>query len=1026
MKIRNYIFAFAIVFFWMMTFSSNVVLAQEDYAVKTFTTDQGLTHNHVKGLAQDKNGFLWIASWDGLSRWNGYEFRNYYHNPADTTSLIYFQADNVFVDRHNNVWVYTIHGFSKYNREQDNFTSYRVGANVRITLDRDGNLWYKSTAGCGRWDEKGKKFVPIKVNLDKKLDELSQSQVLYISFDNENHLWISGSESEKILVYCCYKDTKGQLNPTFIGQIGMDNFTKYLNYYDFEFHPVTLNKQDFWIQFNNWTFRFDPKSGRFLTNSGIWKEAEKVGLGAEEILKMKQNQEYFKPILRGNEQNSEKKPFYVENYLVDRQNTLWQGIVSNGTSSGGLTRSTPTSKGFKHYFLDLNPKTGMNAIFPVLKDRLGTIWAGPGNVNKFFRINEAGQTSHLIPFDEKIWKAVRQPRSFLQDSLGIWIGYFSNLLLRYDFNTHQFSKQLFKTEDKNDNSLPHVLLRLKKEGDEIFIFGFKEIFKFNTKTLKSEQLKSLKYDKDFNLYSAIKDEQNGWWIGGNYSILMHLDSKFNEIGSHVIGLGWYNLEDIVQGDHHDFWISLLGGGLAHFDIATGKSKIYTTADGLSNNTCYGLLKDKSGNIWISTNHGISRFNPKTEQFRIFGPEDGLKIDEFNSDNTYLAPDGEMFFGGMGGVVSFFPDSLADTKAGYLKAQLVIEDFKVSGIKRHFPKAIYESDTVVLSKGDNNFQLTFASLDFRSAERIKYRYRIKNLDNNFVQTDFRHRFLNYTNLSPGKYNLEIEASNRDGEWASQTSLIIIIPPYYYQTMWFRVLSVLLVILILIYLIFSYNQRLRLMARKRQDELRLESLRGQMNPHFIFNSLNSINYFISQNDRLSANRYIADFSRLIRTFLGNLSKEYVPFQNELESLKDYLQLEHLRFGDKFDYIIDIQEGFEGDQLSVFPGMIQPFIENAIWHGVRGPVSRKGMISIKFFPGGDDFIRCIVEDDGIGRKLSETYKNSDTGRKSRGIGIVIERLRIINQIRKSSLKLTIEDLYPEREETGTRVTIEIPRGR
>jgi LytS/YehU family sensor histidine kinase len=279
------------------------------------------------------------------------------------------------------------------------------------------------------------------------------------------------------------------------------------------------------------------------------------------------------------------------------------------------------------------------------------------------------------------------------------------------------------------------------------------------------------------------------------------------------------------------------------------------------------------------------------------------------------------------------------------------------------------------------------------------------------------------LLPGKYQLEIEASNRDGDWVHRTSLFIIIPPYLYQHWWFRILFVLLGLTAIAYFIYSYNQRIRMNARKKQAELRLESLRGQMNPHFIFNSLNSINYFISQNDRLSANRYIADFSRLIRSFLGNLSKEYIPFESELETIKDYLQLEHLRFGDKFEYKLVVAEDFEPENKQIFPGMVQPFIENAIWHGVRGLSDRKGTLTIQFLPGSSDHCVCIVEDDGIGRKLSLERKNAIPGKTSNGIAIVTERLRIINQIRQKNLRLIIEDLYPDREETGTRVTIEIP---
>jgi LytS/YehU family sensor histidine kinase len=279
------------------------------------------------------------------------------------------------------------------------------------------------------------------------------------------------------------------------------------------------------------------------------------------------------------------------------------------------------------------------------------------------------------------------------------------------------------------------------------------------------------------------------------------------------------------------------------------------------------------------------------------------------------------------------------------------------------------------------------------------------------------------LSPGKYDLIIEATNRDGDWASSTSLCIIIPAYFYQTVWFRVLIVVVLILSAGHFIYTYNHRIRLKAKQQQEELRLESLRGQMNPHFIFNSLNSINYFISQNDRLSANRYIADFSRLIRSILGNMSNEYIPLSLELQSLHDYLKLEHLRFGDKFDYTIQVYEGILPEEQLVFPGMVQPFIENAIWHGVRGLEGRKGMVTVEFRMVNRDCLICVIEDDGIGRKRSEKCKSNLPGKTSRGIGIVMERLRIINNLRQTNFQVKIDDLFNDREETGTRVIIEIP---
>jgi LytS/YehU family sensor histidine kinase len=197
---------------------------------------------------------------------------------------------------------------------------------------------------------------------------------------------------------------------------------------------------------------------------------------------------------------------------------------------------------------------------------------------------------------------------------------------------------------------------------------------------------------------------------------------------------------------------------------------------------------------------------------------------------------------------------------------------------------------------------------------------------------------------------------------------------------------------------------------------------MNPHFIFNSLNSINYFISENDPVSANRYIADFSKLIRSILHNFNSDFISLEREIESLEEYLKIEHLRFGDKFNYRIILDPEIQHGSYKVSPGLIQPFIENAIWHGVRGLEKRKGHVSVSFRKEGEKLI-CIVEDDGIGRKQAENAKSKIEQKKSKGISLVTERLRIINSLHKRNYKIIISDLYPEKQDTGTMAVIEIP---
>jgi LytS/YehU family sensor histidine kinase len=179
-------------------------------------------------------------------------------------------------------------------------------------------------------------------------------------------------------------------------------------------------------------------------------------------------------------------------------------------------------------------------------------------------------------------------------------------------------------------------------------------------------------------------------------------------------------------------------------------------------------------------------------------------------------------------------------------------------------------------------------------------------------------------------------------------------------------------------------------------------------------------------MSANRYIVDFSRLIRSILSNLEADYVPFDVEITSLKDYLSIEHLRFGDKFDFTVEAGETENIKGLEVFPGLIQPFIENSIWHGVRSLENRKARIKVKFIFREMKSLICIIEDDGIGRKASVENRLRNMVLKyhqPKGIGIVLERLQLISKQQHKNYELVIKDLYPDRNDTGTKVTIDIP---
>ncbi len=1015
----------ALVLFMVLGFINNSQ-AQSTFSKTTFNSKNGLPYNFVQHITQDSTGFLWISTWDGLSRYDGHEFRNYYHKPNDPTTFPFFIVEKTFVDKQNTVWVICPkRALTIYNRQKDDFEPFKPdGENIFGSSDlisgKGNDIWMinEEKNNIYRYNSQSKEMetFPIFDTNDQRCDlSIFQPKLIY---DNTGNIWV-----------VCIMNELNEFYKTSFAEKGKVHLEKIESLPTHFFEPIAelrkrvvfdiyvSQKGQTWVFTNFGLFYIEPGQNQLTENhlqlntedflgkpyyywSGNGSGINVINTKTGELFNIKTNAEK-----------------HISTVFIDGQSNIWNGEFLETYEDIGLNCHTKIPDLFRHYLTEKNEFGNRHLIFPILKDKNSDTWVGTRGLDYIFRIKPNGETikTKFIPkFEGRKHPRVR---SMVEDSAGIWLGCTENTLVNYNFESDKFTPLLF-----SDNENPPLIHNILKNKNDVIINGSFTLFSFNplTKMLKPEYIPVENEIK----FSMVADGKNGYWLGSTENTIVHLDENFKVTGKYQIGKGNTNVEHICPGDNNDVWIAMMGGGLGHLFLETDSFEIFTTAGGLSNNTTYSILKDKKGNLWISTNRGISRFNPETKNFRIFGKAEGLMIEEFNSDAWFQAADGEMFFGGVGGFVSFYPDSVEKNLATQDHSRLLVTDFNVSGIPRFFEKPVYDLDTVALEKGDNNFQLTFASINFTNADKINYRHRLLGSKNdNWIEADYRHRNISYANLAPGKYKLEIEATNIYGEWDSAIAVLVDIPAYFYQTLWFKLLVALFIGLMGTAIIIIYIRQIRLNAKQKQDVLKLESLRGQMNPHFIFNSLNSINYFISNNDKISANHYIADFSRLIRSFLTNLSKDYIPFDKELETLEDYLKLEHLRFGNKFDYVLLADKIENKEETFVLPGMVQPFIENAVWHGVRGLINRKGFIKIEFIPVNAKKMRCIIEDDGIGREQSKLSKTYLPGKKSRGIGIVMERLQIISSIKNAEYRVVINDLNPKIENTGTLVIIDLP---
>jgi hypothetical protein len=705
---------------------------------------------------------------------------------------------------------------------------------------------------------------------------------------------------------------------------------------------------------------------------------------------------------------------YITAYS-DKYGNIWSGAMTTESLGTGLTKHKPVNMCFKHYLTNNENQGGGNLVFPITSDCYGNIWAGMRGKPWLAMISPTGVVNRVKYAEEPFGKNFPQARSLLADSTGIWIGCMHEKLFYYDFKSGKSDQRFNPVNNLN----PRYLQNLQKKGDTLYFIGENGLYGYNLKTRHAIAFYPFRLDRF--AATMITDSVGRIWAGYNCSVLNQYDGRLNVVRRDSFGNQPDIVEHICPGRNSELWVALQGGGLGHLDLKTGKTELFTTADGLSNNTLWSLIMDKTGLIWISTNKGISCFNPGTRKFRNFGAEEGLLVHDFNADSYHSTSDGEIFFGGVGGMISFHPSEVC--KAYGNAMPLLITEVTVSGDPVYTKRALYESDTLILNKGDNNIQFSFACLDLLNGAHIKYRYRLTGLSDMWRDADQKNRKVTFYNLKPGHYHLDVTATDQNEDWLSHTGLTVIIPYRFQETVWFRIMVSISIILLIVMLICLYIRQIRWKSQHLLDTIRLEALRSQMNPHFIFNSLNSINMFISRNDKVAANSYIADFSQLIRSFLTNLSSEFVPIEDEFSLLKNYLSIERLRFANQFTYNLELEQSLIGSGYLIIPGIIQPFVENAIWHGVGVVENRKGNINVRCFLDQNLSMKCYIEDDGIGRTKSLQKNKCLPDKKPRGISIVIERLQLINRHWKTNHGVEIQDLYTDQDDTGTRIIVEIP---
>ncbi|MEO8592661.1 MAG: two-component regulator propeller domain-containing protein [Candidatus Solibacter sp.] len=789
------------------------------------TTNDGLSQSTVTEILQDRRGFMWFATRDGLNRYDGNAFVVYKHNPNDPSSLSANFVLDLMEDDQGHLWIATnFGGVDKFNPATKHFDHYRNDPNnpnsisgnsvESIARDRGGHLWFGTNGnGLDKFDPSTGTFTHYLNDSDGqfvgRITKVIAGRQGEIWFVGERGLFYLNPEAGRITrppatvtsglaADYVYEDDDGNLwmlawSPV-VGLVKYDRHAERLTKYPIGAGAVGVassnfladGQNGFWVSSSQGLYYFDRRTERF-TDRFQHNDTSSSSLADNTVVAIYQ----------------------------DKGGVVWLG------TGNGLNLVSLRQQQFRHYrhlpFASKSLSPGkVTAIYEEPND---VLWVGflPRALDRVNR--KTGEVNHYAP-DPKNKDALSTGMNvagIYKDARGyLWLGGWGAGLDRFDERTGQFKHYRYNPDNLNSLISDGVYNIYGNRGGYIWVG---QLYGLSRLDPAADQFTSYRPDPrkpswNGSSVSAIYQDRSGTlWLGTTGGALILVNDKLETLVDHPPDprdphkLNGGAITAILEDRAGTLWVGSWDG-LYQYNRQTGIFTRYTERQGLPSSVILGILEDKEGRLWLSTKKGISRFDLKAEVFRNYDMSDGLQSDEFNQGSYFQGPDGEMFFGGSNGFNAFFPETVRDNP--YVPP-VVITTFRIFnqpvavGPNSVLKKDILYVDSLTLPYGDNVFSFEFAALSYANSSKNRYRYKLESFEPNWNEVSSSQRLAIYTNLDPGRYVFRVQGSNSDGVWNREgVSLSVLIAPPWWKTGWFRALCA-GVLITMLWVAYQFNLR-----------------------------------------------------------------------------------------------------------------------------------------------------------------------------------------------------------------------------